>query len=121
MPAGFYYRQVTDTAVGDSSQSILICEFMTISPIMHMSMPATLINSTHVTYISSSDCLDPFNVPVWEQTFAGVVVDPPSVSVCMCLCMHVYICMCTCVCLCMCVCVYMHVCVRACDPNHSIV
>ena len=89
MPPGFYYRQVADTAVGDSSQSILICEFMTISPIMHMSMAATLVNSTHITYISSSDCLDPSNVPVWEQTFAGVVVDAPSVSVCECVCVFV--------------------------------
>lgn len=53
-------------------------------------MPATLVNSTHVTYVSSSDCLDPSNVPVWEQTFAGVVVDAPSVSVCLCVYLSVY-------------------------------
>lgn len=86
VPPGFYYRQVADTALGDSSQSILICEFLTVSPTIHMSIPTTLINSTQITYISSSDCTDPSNIAVWEQTFAGVVVAAPSVSVSLCMC-----------------------------------
>ena len=85
MPAGFYYRQVTDAALGDYSQAILICEFMTISQISYMSMPTTLINSTQITYISTSDCIDPSNIPVWEQTIEGVVIAAPTVSVCMCV------------------------------------
>ena len=70
---GFYYRQVTDTAVGDPDQSVLLCEFVTYYPDM-------TVNITQVTYIGGSSCTDPSSTIIWQHNVVGNVIGESAVS-----------------------------------------